>query len=126
MVRHSGPRVSHMRSFMVAQEATKATPLLSAAAKQASVELKKVLRRVHVPQNKKDKSVALKPFGRMLAKVAAANPLAVAETMIAQVRESPDTATSFRLAVFPATRRRAAGSDALCHMPGSKGGTLTL
>jgi len=69
------------------QEAIKATPLLSAAAKLASVELKKVLRRVHVPQGKKDKKDALKPFGRMLAKVAAANPLAVAETMIAQVRQ---------------------------------------
>ncbi len=60
-------------------------PLLAAAAKLASVELKKVLRRVHVPQNKKDNKEKLKPFGRMLAKVAAANPLAVAETMIAQV-----------------------------------------
>ncbi len=67
------------------QETTAATPLLSAASKLASVEVKKVLRRVHVPQSKRDKKEALKPFGRMLGKIAAANPLSVAQTMIAQV-----------------------------------------
>lgn len=67
------------------QDTTKKTPLLSAAAKLASTELKKVLRRVHVPESQKDKKEELRKFGRMLAKIAAANPLAVSETVIAQV-----------------------------------------
>lgn len=78
----------HQSQACYVQETTTSTPLLSAASKLASVELKKVLRRVHVPQSKRDKKEALKPFGRMLAKVAAANPLSVAQTMIAQVYPS--------------------------------------
>jgi hypothetical protein len=67
------------------QEAAATTPLLSASSKLAAVEVKKVLRRVHVPKDYRDKKEALKPFGRMLAKIASSNPLAVAQTMLAQV-----------------------------------------
>lgn len=45
-----------------------------------------MLRRVHAPENAKDKKGEIKMFGRMLAKIAAANPLAVAQLVIAQVR----------------------------------------
>jgi hypothetical protein len=45
-----------------------------------------VLRRVHAPESAKDKKGEIKMFGRMLAKIAAANPLAVAQLVIAQVR----------------------------------------
>lgn len=79
------------------QETTAATPLLSAASKLASVEVKKVLRRVHVPQSKRDKKEALKPFGRMLGKIAAANPLSVAQTMIAQVHRHLRTLRGLQL-----------------------------
>lgn len=67
------------------QETTKGTPILTASAKLAVTELKKVLRRVHAPENAKDKKGEIKMFGRMLAKIAAANPLAVAQLVIAQV-----------------------------------------
>jgi hypothetical protein len=59
---------------------------MTASAKLAVVELKKVLRRVHAPESAKDKKGEIKMFGRMLAKIAAANPLAVAQLVIAQVR----------------------------------------
>jgi len=84
------PYTTRYRLYVQLRETTTSTPLLSAASKLASVELKKVLRRVHVPQSKRDKKEALKPFGRMLAKVAAANPLSVAQTMIAQVEAYPN------------------------------------
>ena len=67
-----------------------------------------MLRRVHVPQSKRDKKEALKPFGRMLGKVAAANPLSVAQTMIAQVQRHLRAVLlccNLRAAVRPASRQ---------------------
>lgn len=44
---------------------------------------------MHVQQSKRDKKDELKPFGRMLAKFAAANPSAVCHTIIMQVEAYP-------------------------------------
>lgn len=52
----------------------------------AANELKKVLRRVHQPKDKKDKKEGLKLYGRITAKLSHGNPLAVAQQMLQLVR----------------------------------------
>lgn len=61
------------------------SPLLTAAAKLAETEVRRILRRVTAPANKKEAKMTMKPLGRMLAKIMHSAPLAVAEQLIRQV-----------------------------------------
>jgi THO complex subunit 2 len=67
------------------QEGGRTSPLLTAAAKLAETEVRRILRRVTAPANKKEAKTTMKPLGRMLAKIMHAAPLPVAEQLIRQV-----------------------------------------
>lgn len=45
-----------------------------------------VLKRLHSVPDKRERKDACRPHGRLLAKIAAGNPLQVLETMVQQVR----------------------------------------
>jgi THO complex subunit 2 len=65
--------------------AAAASPLLTAAAKLAETEVRRVLRRVVKPTTKREARTTMRPLGRMLAKIAHAAPLPVAEQLLSQV-----------------------------------------
>jgi THO complex subunit 2 len=67
------------------QEGARSSPLLTASGKLAETEVRRILRRVTAPANKKEAKATMKPLGRMLAKIAHAAPLPVAEQLIRQV-----------------------------------------
>lgn len=67
------------------QEGARTSPLLTASGKLAETEVRRILRRVTAPANKKEAKATMKPLGRMLAKIAHAAPLPVAEQLIRQV-----------------------------------------
>jgi hypothetical protein len=54
-------------------------------AKKATVEVKRILRRLHVPQDRAERKKKLKPFGRTMGKIGHAAPLAVMEAIVQQV-----------------------------------------
>ncbi len=66
------------------QDTIAATPLLRGASELASLETRRICGKVTVP-TKKEERQAMKVFSRMLAKVAAANPLATFSYMIDRV-----------------------------------------
>jgi hypothetical protein len=68
------------------QEGSRSSPLQAAAGKLAETEVRRILRRVTAPANKKEAKATMKPLGRMLAKIMHAAPLPVAEQLIRQVR----------------------------------------
>lgn len=68
--------------------------LLTAGAKLAGLEVRRILRRVTSSNNKKEARATMKPLGRMLAKIAHAAPLPVAEQLIRQVMGLPGMVTS--------------------------------
>ncbi|KAL4451471.1 hypothetical protein ABPG75_007133 [Micractinium tetrahymenae] len=76
------------------KEGLRGSPLLTAAAKLAETEVRRILRRVTAPANKKEAKLTMKPLGRMLAKIMHAAPLAVAEQLIRQVMGMPGMVTS--------------------------------
>lgn len=65
-------------------------PLLQAAARLASGECRRVLRRVRVVENRAERRREA-VYARMLAKAAAANPLAVLDTVVDHARPSART-----------------------------------
>lgn len=67
------------------QEMTAAVPLLQAAAKLASSETKRVLKRLHLPADSRQRKDYCKPHARMLAKISVSNPLPIMETIVATV-----------------------------------------
>ena len=73
-------------STCLKQEGGRTSLLLTAAAKLAETEVRRILRRVTAPANKKEAKTTMKPLGRMLAKIMHAAPLPVAEQLIRQVR----------------------------------------
>eukprot|EP00887_Chlorella_sp_A99_P001761 scaffold19.g1761.t1 len=75
-------------------EAAKTSPLLTAAAKLAETEVRRILRRVTAPANRREAKATMKPLGRMLAKITHATPLAVSEQLIRQVMGMPGMVTS--------------------------------
>ena len=76
-----------MRLWSHLQANLAVSPLLQAAGKLASVETKKVLRRLHVTgaQDRREKRRETAPFARLLGKASHANPLAVCSVLIGQV-----------------------------------------
>ena len=69
------------------QAKEKDDPLLKAAGKLATTEVRKVMRRVHAPdsKDKKERKRMLAPFARLLAKAAHANPLPVCALIVSHV-----------------------------------------
>ena len=86
------PYEDRFRFYAAHRSATTTSPLLSAAAKLAVTEARKVLRRLHAPADKRDRRDALAPFGRMLGKAAAAAPLPIAAAVAAQAEAYPNMA----------------------------------
>jgi len=84
------PYADRFRAFAAHRAATAASPLLSAAARLAVVETRKILRRLHAPADRRDRRDALAPFGRMLGKAAAGAPLAVVAAVVAQAEPYPN------------------------------------
>eukprot|EP00798_Chlamydomonas_sp_ICE-L_P015991 gene15991-22125_t len=64
------------------KEMIEKTPYLMAASKLAVYETRKILKRLYMPPDRREKKEACKPHGRMLAKVACANPISVHETIM--------------------------------------------
>lgn len=71
------------------KEATSRSLLLTASAKLAETEVRRVLRRVTAPANKREAKLTVRPLSRMLAKIANANPLAVSQQLLRQVMGMP-------------------------------------
>lgn len=76
------------------KEDAKNSALLTASAKLAETEVRRILRRVTAPATKKEAKMTMKPLGRMLAKIMHANPLAVAEQLLRQVMGMPGMVAS--------------------------------
>ena len=62
------------------------SPLLIAASKLAETEVRRILRRVTAPASRKEAKAAMRPLGRALAKIMHAQPIAVCEQLLRQVR----------------------------------------
>jgi THO complex subunit 2 len=73
----------------------RATPLLEAASKMGTTEVRRVMRRLHVTgsQDKRERKRAVAPYARLMAKAAHAVPLAVCEVLAQHVRLSPPGVT---------------------------------
>ncbi len=72
-----------------AQAAEARAPLLAGAAALAASECRKVLRRLRVVTDKREKRREGLPFARMLAKIAHANALAVFDAIVGLARPGP-------------------------------------
>lgn len=59
-------------------------PVLRASQRLAVAEAKRVLRRIHVPEDKKERREVLRPFGRRLGKVRLGRGRAVLYSVIAR------------------------------------------
>ena len=70
------------------------SPLLLASEKLAETEARRVLRRVTAPTNNKDTKKTMRPIGRLLAKIAHANPFAVCRQLLRQVMGMPGMVAS--------------------------------
>lgn len=76
------------------KEASNEEPLLRASAKLAETEVRRILRRVTAPANRREAKLTMRPLGRMLAKITHANPLGVAEQLLRQVMGMPGMVAS--------------------------------
>lgn len=76
------------------RDAAAKSPLLRASAKLAETEVRRILRRVTAPANRREAKLTMRPLGRMLAKITHANPLAVAEQLLRQVMGMPGMVAS--------------------------------
>lgn len=76
------------------KKASASSLLLTASAKLAETEIRRILRRVTAPTNKREGKMAMRPLGRMLAKIAHANPMAVSEQLLRQVMGMPGMVVS--------------------------------
>jgi len=95
-----------------AQAAEARAPLLAGAAALAASECRKVLRRLRVVTDKREKRREGLPFARMLAKIAHANALAVFDAIVGLARPGPIPFFFFHLQV----------KNKYCHVSGSKAG----
>ncbi|GIL78715.1 hypothetical protein Vretimale_382 [Volvox reticuliferus] len=79
------PMQSRYRIYAEYREFSQSQPMLQAAWRLATVETKKVLKRLVLPTDPQKKKEACRPHARMVAKVAHANPLPVMEAIVTQV-----------------------------------------
>lgn len=84
----SFPYGARYRIYSYYWEEMESNPLLQAASKLAVLEAKKVLRRVHNVKDKNDRKATTKPFGRIIAKVTHATPLAVMDTILWTIEQN--------------------------------------
>ena len=75
-------------------EVVAGSPLLLASEKLAETEARRILRRVTAPTNNKDTKKTMRPIGRLLAKVAHANPFVVCRQLLRQVMGMPGMVAS--------------------------------
>jgi hypothetical protein len=68
-----------------AQELQQAVPMLKAAGRLCAKELRKVMRRLHKPEDKRSKKDSVRPFARSIGKLSHANPFAAADVFTATV-----------------------------------------
>lgn len=73
----------------VAQAITERTPILLAASKLAATEVKKVLRRLHVATDQQSRKEGMRPFARIVGKIALVGPFSVLTALIGQVGGEP-------------------------------------
>ena len=73
--------------------------LLTASAKLAETEVRRILRRVTAPANRREAKTTMRPLGRMLAKIAHSSPFAVAEQLLRQVMGMPGMVLSISQAL---------------------------
>ena len=59
--------------------------LLSCAAKMATVALKRVFGRLHVDEDKRQRSATMRPYARVISKIAYSNSLTVVDYIIKRV-----------------------------------------
>lgn len=107
------------------KEAKNDSLLLAASAKLAETEVRRILRRVTAPANKREARQTMRPLGRMLAKIMHANPLGVSEQLLRQVMGMPGmvisihealnflTPLAFDVATFAIIRELASGKRKL-------------
>ena len=75
-------------------ELVASSPLLQASEKLAETEARRIRRRVTAPTNNKDTRKTMRPIGRLLAKVAHANPFVVCRQLLRQVMGMPGMVAS--------------------------------
>ncbi|PNW74840.1 hypothetical protein CHLRE_12g507700v5 [Chlamydomonas reinhardtii] len=79
------PVQARYRVYADYRELSQTQPLLQAAWRLATVETKKVLKRLVLPTDPQKKKEACRPHARMVAKVAHANPMPVMEAVVTQI-----------------------------------------
>ncbi|GIL45367.1 hypothetical protein Vafri_2617 [Volvox africanus] len=79
------PMQSRYRIYAEYRELAQSQPMLQAAWRLATVETKKVLKRLVLPTDPQKKKEACRPHARMVAKVAHVNPLPVMEAIVTQI-----------------------------------------
>lgn len=62
--------------------------MLAAASKLAGSEVKKVLRRLHVTGDPQSKKEGMRPFARLVSKIAHTGPFSALAALLAQVRQT--------------------------------------
>ncbi len=65
----------------IEQELQQKVPMLRAAGRMCDKELRKVMRRLHKPEDKRDKKDNLKPLARLIGKISHASPFSSAEVV---------------------------------------------
>jgi THO complex subunit 2 len=76
------------------EKTVKEYPLLQASEKLAETEVRRILRRVTAPANKKEAKMAMRPIGRLLGKISHANPFIVSRQLLRQVMGMPGMVAS--------------------------------
>lgn len=76
------------------EETVKQFPLLQASEKLAETEVRRILRRVTAPTNKREAKMTMRPIGRLLGKISHANPFMVCRQLLRQVMGMPGMVAS--------------------------------
>ena len=71
------------------EDVVKRSPLLQASEKLAETEIRRILRRVTAPTNKKEAKITMRPIARLLAKISHANPFVICRQLLRQVMGMP-------------------------------------
>jgi THO complex subunit 2 len=71
------------------EDVVKRSPLLQASEKLAETEIRRILRRVTAPTNKKEAKLTMRPIARLLAKISHANPFVICRQLLRQVMGMP-------------------------------------
>ena len=72
-------------SLIALQGMTDRMPVLAAASKLAGAEVKKVLRRLHVTGGQQSRKEGMRPFARLVSKIACTGPFSTLSALLSQV-----------------------------------------